>query len=139
MKIAQSVKQQNNISPRQELSALKTAFALTMLKVIQQVPQAKAVTQQIVKEFESTIPHVIEVTSSLSDFIPSDYLNDVYIGLSRLYYGQGAYHLVTYWREEGVEAIKCRLGLNSLQTATSLDYLASAYRIEGFYADAELL
>jgi len=41
MKIAQSVKQQNNISPRQELSALKTAFALTMLKVIQQVPQLK--------------------------------------------------------------------------------------------------
>jgi tetratricopeptide (TPR) repeat protein len=113
-----------------------TKFAQVLTEVAKTIPQT--VTLEWQTQLIELIPHLAAATEF------SQYLEGVdklwcCIGLSRFYQAQSQFKTVELWNRKSLNISKQELGANHLDTASSLNNLASLYESTGRYAEAEPL
>lgn len=85
------------------------------------------------------IPHLIEVASTMLQFVQDEDLHYIFSILGNFYSEQGLPSLAKNWYERGLLAAQTRLGVNHPAISASLNNLAGFYQAQGEYAKAETL
>ena len=97
------------------------------------------ITVQQVSEVEVYIPHIVEVTENLHEFLSDDDFITPFVRLGWFYEGQGLYSQAQPWLEKGKEMAEQRFGDEHPSVASSLNNLAHLYYSQGRYEEAEPL
>jgi tetratricopeptide (TPR) repeat protein len=128
-----------------ERKPLKRAFATTMIRVANQIPQDP--TLELMQTVTAAIPHIKEAAEDLRKL---EHVNDLYlqngddlswafIGIGRFYEGQGLYAEAAPWYKDCLSVVRLLLGEQHPHVAMSLNNLALLYQSQGHYEDAEPL
>jgi len=120
-----------------DVDELKRSFCQVMVKVGQAIPDTPTQTQII--SSTPTIPHLGEAATVLQDWLSDEDLIWPFVGLSKLYKGQGNYEQALPWRTQCLEVTRNRLGESHPSVAISLNNLAELYHTQGRYTEAEPL
>ena len=116
---------------------LKQVFINSFIEISKTIPETT--TLEFINSVKNAIPHLQEVLENLIDAISDENLYYAFTGLARFYYGQGLYTLAEPWLQQCVSTVRSRLGVNHLDTATSINNLAYLYFNQGKYEQAESL
>ncbi|WP_085960673.1 tetratricopeptide repeat protein [Cylindrospermum stagnale] len=125
---------------REELTdadELKRDFCRVVVAVAQEIPQTP--TQEQIASFTLDIPHLGEAATVQQNSLSDEDLIWPFVGLGRLYEGQGAYQQALPWREQCLSIARKRLGESHPSVASSLNNLAGLYKSQGRYSEAEPL
>ncbi|NEP10634.1 MAG: tetratricopeptide repeat protein, partial [Symploca sp. SIO2C1] len=120
-----------------EANQLKGRFCQVMVVEAQNIPDEP--TQRDIAEATPIIPHLAEAATVHKNWLEDEDLIKPFVGLGRFYEGQGAYLPAVEWREECCLEARTRLGNEHPDVATSINYLAYLYKLQGRYDEAEPL
>ncbi|NEO11249.1 MULTISPECIES: tetratricopeptide repeat protein [unclassified Moorena] len=120
-----------------EADTYKQSFCQTMVAVAKEIPYMP--NQGIIAEVTPAILHLVEAATALTDWLRDEDLIWPFLGLGRLYEGQGSYDQAEPWFTQCLEISRSRLGEEHPHVATSLNDLALLYWSMGRYHEAELL
>lgn len=127
------------IQAKQEVSEqsdkLKRSFIQAMVLIAQQIPDAPTV--QEIELVKDVIPHLVEVTQSLTESARDEEILWLLNRLGNFYKNQGLYKLAKLWFLKCLSMAKSRLGNDHPDVATSLNNLAGLYYTQGCYTEAE--
>ena len=114
---------------------LKRSFIQAMVIIAQQIPDSPTLQQiELVKD---AIPHLVEVTQSLTESLRDEEILWLLDRLGNFYKAQGLYELAKPWFFKCVQVAKSRLGNDHPDVATSLNNLAGLYYAQTCYREAE--
>ncbi len=128
---------QTKLAVSEQGDKLKRAFIQTMVLAAQQIPNAP--TQKDIELVKDTIPHLIEVTQTLTAAVRDEEILWLFDRLGNFYKSQGFYELSQPWLIKCLQAAKARMGNDHPDVATSLNNLAGLYYSQGCYSEAESL
>nr|WP_293035699.1 tetratricopeptide repeat protein [Moorena sp. SIO1F2] len=120
-----------------EADSYKESFCQTMVAVAKEISYTP--TRDQISAVSPAIPHLAEVATVLTDWLRDEDLIWPFVGLRRLYEGQGTYDEAEAWCKQCLEITISRLGEEHRDVATSLTYLANLYQAQGRYHEAEPL
>jgi tetratricopeptide (TPR) repeat protein len=120
-----------------DVDELKRSFCQVMVEEAQGIPDTP--TQEEIASSTPAIPHLGEAATVLQDWLSDEDLTGPFVGLGRLYKGQGNYEQALPWYERCLAATRKRLGESHSDVAQSLNNLAGLYRDQGRYTKAESL
>lgn len=123
--------QLNRIKHLVETKHIKCAFAAVMVEMAKQIPKSPAYKQAL--SITGAVPHVAETAMAMTEYLADEDLIFPFIGLERLYLGQGLYRSAIFWSEQCLETVQKRFGLDHLITALSMNNLARSYCSQGQY------
>ncbi|HEY9831000.1 MAG TPA: tetratricopeptide repeat protein [Stenomitos sp.] len=115
----------------------KRSLIQAMVLIAQQIPDSP--TSQEMELIKEAIPHLIEVTQSLTDSVRDEEILWLFDRLGNFYKNQGLYELAKPWFLKCLSVAKSRLGHDHPDVATSLNNLAGLYYAQGCYPEAEPL
>lgn len=115
---------------------LKRSFIQAMVIIAQQIPDSP--TPQEIEFVKGAIPHLIEVTQSLTESLRDEEILWLLDRLGNFYKSQGLYELAKPWFLKCLQVAKSRLGNDHPDVATSLNNLAGLYYAQRCYREAEL-
>ncbi|MBD2012798.1 tetratricopeptide repeat protein [Microcoleus sp. FACHB-53] len=114
---------------------LKRSFIQAMVLIAQQMPDSP--TPKEVELVKDAIPHLIEVTQSLTESVKDEEMLWLLDRLGNFYKIQGLYKLAQPCFLRCLKVAKSRLGNDHPDVATSLNNLAGIYYAQGCYQEAE--
>jgi tetratricopeptide (TPR) repeat protein len=120
-----------------DVDELKRSFCQVMVKVAQAIPDIP--TQAQIISSTPAIPHMGEAATVLQDWLSDEDLIWPFVGLGKLYKGQGNYEQALPWDTQCLEVTRNRLGESHPDVANSLNNLALLYYFQGRYTDTEPL
>lgn len=118
-------------------NSLKQKFCQVMANIAQQIPQSP--TQDLISEVTTAVPHIVEVATTLKDWLSDEDFGVPFVGLGRFYAGQGIYDEAEFWYQQYLSVSQDRFGDEHLEVASSLNNLANFYRNMGRYSKARPL
>lgn len=121
----------------EKIQDLKQAFCQVMLAVAKQIPNSPS--RDLIEAVTPAIPHVAQAAMLHREFISDEDVIVILDGLSWFYQSQGFYDQAAPWREQSLQFIQTRLGVNHLDVATQLHSLAWIYYAQERYREAEPL
>ena len=116
---------------------MKYSICKVIAENAREIPQN--ITVQQVSEVEVYIPHIVEVTENLHEFLSDDDFIFPFVRLGWFYEGQGLYSQAQPWYETVKEMAEQRFGDEHHSVASSLHNLAYLYYFQGSYEEAESL
>ncbi|NEO39235.1 MAG: tetratricopeptide repeat protein [Moorea sp. SIOASIH] len=120
-----------------EADGYKQSFCQVMVAKAKEIPQTP--TRDQITGVTPAIPHLVEAATVLTDWLRDEDLPWPFVGLGRLYQGQGTYDQAEPWWKQCIEITKSRLGHDHPDVAQSLNNLAALYQSMGCYDQAEPL
>ena len=119
-----------------EKLASSRQFSNVMVDVAKTIPDTPTLDQLTL--LRPMIPHLEEVCENRSHELDENLVKP-FVGLGRIYQGQGLYSEAASWYRACLKATKELLGAEHPSVATSLNNLAGLYHVQGRYEDAEPL
>ena len=116
---------------------LKQTYCQGMVQIAQILPQA--ITRDQILAVTPAIPHLAEASTTWQPWLADNDLIWPFVGLARIYEGQGAYGQAEPWWQTCLEATRDRFGERHPDVAQSLNNLAALYNSQGRYDAAEPL
>ncbi|WDD36279.1 tetratricopeptide repeat protein (plasmid) [Nostoc sp. UHCC 0926] len=116
---------------------LKRQFCQAMVTVAQKIPENP--TRNLLLELAPVMPHVAEAATTLNCYLTDTDALKPFEALGRFYEGQSFYQQAADWYDRCRSLSEQRFGSEHLDVATSINYLAYIYRLQGRYVEAELL
>ena len=116
---------------------LKRAFIQAMVLIAQQIPDSP--TPQDIELVKDVIPHLVEITQTLTDTVRDEEILWLFDRLGNFYKSQGLYELAKPWFVKCLHAAKARFGNDHPDVATTLNNLAGLYYAQGCYSEGESL
>ena len=120
-----------------QLKKMKQSICRVMVERVINIPIS--ITMEQVNEVEVYIPHIVEVTENLNEYLSSDDLILYFSKLGGFYQDQGLYLQAQLWLEKGKQISEKRLGAEHPNVSLYLNSLANLYIVQGRYEDAEPL
>lgn len=125
-----------------DTEALQQSLYRVMAAVAEKIPRSP--TQHQRKELSCAEPHIIEVATTLQNFLSNEDLNEdlkedltkPYVGLARLYISRGIYKEAERWYEKCKSVVQNYLGSQHKEFAAYLNNLGSLYIYQGRYDEA---
>ena len=128
---------QAKLAASEQADKFKRAFIETMVLTAQQIPDSS--TCQPIELVKEAIPHLVEVTQTLTDAVRDEELLWLCDRIGNFYKSQKLYELAKPWFVKCLYLAKTRLGNDHPDVATSLNNLAGIYYAQEYYAEAEHL
>uniref|UniRef100_UPI0035CC0B46 tetratricopeptide repeat protein n=1 Tax=uncultured Nostoc sp. TaxID=340711 RepID=UPI0035CC0B46 len=128
---------QMKLDESSEADNVKTAFVALLVEMAKQIPQQS--NPEDIFNLTSTIPHIAEIATHLSQYLSNEDLICPFTGLGWFYQDQGLYQQAEPWYKLCLEVAENRLGLEHPDVATNLNNLAELYHSIGRYSEAEPL
>lgn len=125
------------ITESRKADDIKRAFVTSMVALAETI--SKYPTLEEIQEITPAIPHLVEMTESLSSYLSKQQISLPFIGLARFYEGQGLYPLAEPWHQKCLSEVQGRFGTEHTAVADSLNNLALLYLEQGRYKQAEPL
>lgn len=128
---------QTKLAASERAHQVKRTFIEIMVFIAQQIPDSPNPEEiEIVKD---AIPHLQEVTQTLTDVVKDEELLWLCDRLGSFYKGQGLYDLAKPWFVRCLSVAKVCFGNDHPDVATTLNNLAGVYYAQGRYQKAESL
>jgi tetratricopeptide (TPR) repeat protein len=118
----------------ENIADCKRDLCRVMVAIAKQIPSA--ITLEVIESTTSYIPHLREVGGNLMEWVENEDLIWPFVGLGKIYEGQGQFTEAEKWRKQSVKVTRDRLGERHPDVATSHNNLASLYESMGRYEEA---
>ncbi len=125
------------LAGREDSDALKRLYCREMVNLARDMPYGPTLAD--IEAFSPRIPHIVEVGTTLQNWLSEEDLTFPYICLGRFYEGQSAFEQAQQWYEQCLNICQERLGDAHPDVASSLNNLAALYDHQGRYSEAEPL
>lgn len=128
---------QAKLTASEHSDKFKRAFIQEMVLIAQQIPDSP--TCKDIETLKDTIPHLVEVTQTLTAAVRDEELLWLFDRIGNFYKGQGLYELAQSWFVKCLHVARTRLGNDHPDVATTLNNLAGIYYAQERYQEAESL
>ncbi|HEY9665689.1 MAG TPA: tetratricopeptide repeat protein [Coleofasciculaceae cyanobacterium] len=128
---------QTKLGASKQAEKLRRAFVQSMVFTAQQLPDSP--TPKDIESIEDAIPHLKEVTQTLTTTAKDEELLWLFDRLGTFYKARELYDLAQPWFLKCLFLAKSRFGTDHPDVATSLNNLAGLYYAQGLYSKAEPL
>ncbi len=119
------------------MDTLKQVYCKTMVVAADAIPD-KPGRDRIVAVTPS-IPHIEQAATLLLEWLSDEDLSSPFAGIARFWEGQGLYAQAEPWRQQGLSAVRDRLGTNCPDMVKSLNCLGWLHGLQERHQEAELL
>lgn len=99
----------------------------------------ESVTKDVVLRVGKFLPHMLEITQELIEFVDDQNFFYIYQGLGRCYEEQGLYDQAEELYREAKETSEARFGLEHINTLKIIVNLAAVCYLQGYFDEAEEL
>jgi tetratricopeptide (TPR) repeat protein len=121
----------------EQADGIKHAFVETFLVIAREIPNMQ--NRELMHSYKYAVPHLQGIATELSEVIANENLIWIFIGLAKIFEGQGLYALEANILEQGLSAIQSRLGNEHIHVASVQGRLGAACYRQGKCEEAEFL